>query len=153
MNEKPIFSIYNDDSFMRQALLEAQKAYDEDEIPVGVVVVCKNQIIARAYNQTERLNDVTAHAEIMAITAASAFLGAKYLEGCEIFTTLEPCVMCAGALYWARPDRIIYGASDDKRGFMKIGKSLLHPKTKLEFGILNQDCSALLKKFFDEKRK
>ena len=138
---------------MRQALLEAQKAYDEDEIPVGVVVVCKNQIIARAYNQTERLNDVTAHAEIMAITAAFAFLGAKYLEGCEIFTTLEPCVMCAGALYWARPDRIIYGASDDKRGFMKIGKSLLHPKTKLEFGILNNECGTLLKKFFDEKRK
>ena len=138
---------------MRQALLEAQKAYDEDEIPVGVVVVCKNQIIARAYNQTERLNDVTAHAEIMAITAASAFLGAKYLEGCEIFTTLEPCVMCAGASYWTQISRIVYGAKEEKRGFTKINQNLLHPKTLLKGGILSDECGSLMSTFFANKRK
>ena len=147
------FSIYNDEYFMRQALKEAEKAYELDEIPIGVVVVCNNQIIARAHNQTEQLNDVTAHAEIMAITAASDFLGAKYLEESAIFSTLEPCNMCAGALFWARPKRIVYGAGDEKRGFMRIGKMLLHPKTKLEYGILNEECSALVKKFFATKRK
>ena len=153
MPEKISFSIYNDEYFMRQALKEAEKAYELDEIPIGVVVVCNNQIIARAHNQTEQLNDVTAHAEIMAITAASDYLGSKFLDECEIFSTLEPCNMCAGALYWARPKRIIYGAGDDKRGFMLIGKSMLHPKTKLEYGIRNEECSTLVKKFFNKKRK
>ncbi len=148
-----MFSVYNDEYFMRQALKEAEKAYEADEIPIGVVVVCNNQIIARAHNQTEQLTDVTAHAEILAITAASSNLGGKYLEDCEVFCTLEPCFMCAGALFWARPKRVIYGAGDDKRGFMRIGKSILHPKTKLEFGILHEECSSLVKRFFENKRK
>ena len=147
-----MLTVYSDDYFMEQAIKEAKKAAMAGEIPVGAVIVCQKQIIARAHNQTQILNDVTAHAEIMAITAASDYLGAKYLEECEIFSTLEPCNMCAGALFWARPKRIIYGAGDDKRGFMRIGKMLLHPKTKLEYGILNQECSTLLKKFFERKR-
>jgi tRNA(adenine34) deaminase len=145
-------STLSDDFFMKHALSEAQKAYDEGEIPVGAVVVCDNRIIARAHNQTERLNDVTAHAEIVALTAAADYLGSKYLDECTLYVTLEPCPMCAGALAWAQLGRLVYAASDDKRGFMKFGKEMLHPKTKLEFGVLHDDCSELLKRFFKEKR-
>ena len=145
-------SSLSDDFFMKQALAEAQKAYDEGEIPVGAVVVCDNRVIARAHNQTERLNDVTAHAEIVALTAAADYLGSKYLDECTLYVTLEPCVMCAGALAWAQLGRLVYAASDDKRGFMRFGKELLHPKTKLELGIMQDDCGDLIKRFFKEKR-
>ena len=145
-------SSLSDAFFMKQALAEAQKAYDEGEIPVGAVVVCDNRVIARAHNQTERLNDVTAHAEIVALTAAADYLGSKYLDECTLYVTLEPCVMCAGALAWAQLGRLVYAASDDKRGFMRFGKELLHPKTKLELGIMQDDCSDLIKRFFKEKR-
>ena len=137
---------------MKQALAEAHKAYEEGEIPVGAVVVCDNRVIARAHNQTERLNDVTAHAEIVALTAAADYLGSKYLDECTLYVTLEPCVMCAGALAWAQLGRLVYAASDDKRGFMRFGKELLHPKTKLELGIMQDDCGDLIKRFFKEKR-
>lgn len=137
---------------MRQAIIEAQKAFEADEVPVGAVVVCRERIIARAHNQTELLTDVTAHAEMLALTAAANSLGSKYLNECALFVTLEPCVMCAGALAWAQLGRLVYGASDDKRGFMNYGKRLLHPKTKVEFGILNEECSDLLSSFFKKKR-
>ena len=145
-------SSLSDAFFMKQALAEAQNAYDEGEIPVGAVVVCDNRVIARAHNQTERLNDVTAHAEIVALTAAADYLGSKYLDECTLYVTLEPCVMCAGALAWAQLGRLVYAASDDKRGFMRFGKELLHPKTKLELGIMQDDCGNLIKRFFKEKR-
>ncbi|HMN88540.1 MAG TPA: nucleoside deaminase [Saprospiraceae bacterium] len=147
-----MLSIFSDDFFMKQALQEAEKAYEAGEVPVGAVVVCQNQIIARGYNQTEQLNDVTAHAEIIALTATANYLGSKYLDDCTLYVTLEPCVMCAGALAWAQLDRLVYGAPDDKRGFMRFGKTLLHPKTKLEYGILSEECSTLLKVFFKTKR-
>ncbi len=147
-----MLSIFSDDFFMKQALQEAEKAYEAGEVPVGAVVVCQNQIIARGYNQTEQLNDVTAHAEIIALTAAANYLGSKYLDDCTLYVTLEPCVMCAGALAWAQLDRLVYGAPDNKRGFMRFGKILLHPKTKLEYGILSKECSLLLKAFFKTKR-
>jgi len=137
---------------MKQAILEAKKAAEKGEIPVGAVVVCENQIIARAHNQTELLNDVTAHAEMLAITAAADHLGNKYLHDCTLYVTLEPCPMCAGALGWAQFGKIVYGASDDKRGFMIYGKRMLHPKTKVEFGILNEECSELMVDFFAQKR-
>lgn len=139
---------------MQQALAEAHKAYEAGEIPVGAVVVCENRIIARAHNQTEQLTDVTAHAEILALTAASNHLGSKYLTECTLFVTLEPCVMCAGALAWAQLGRLVYGASDEKRGFMLFGgKKLLHPKTKVELGVLENDSAMLLKAFFRSKRQ
>ena len=122
-----MLSTLSDDFFMKHAFTEAQKAYAEGEIPVGAVVVCDNRIIARAHNQTERLNDVTAHAEIIALTAAADYLGSKYLDECTLYVTLEPCVMCAGALAWAQLGRLVFAASDDKRGFMKFGKEILHP--------------------------
>lgn len=147
-----MLSIYSDDYFMGQALREAEKARDAGEIPVGAVVVCQKQIIARAHNQTQILNDVTAHAEIMAITAASSYLGNKYLNECTLYVTLEPCIMCAGALSWAQLDRVVYGASDEKRGFMRYGKELLHPKTKLEYGIKHDECATLMTEFFAQKR-
>jgi len=121
-------------------------------VPVGAVVVCENRIIAKAHNQTERLTDVTAHAEILAITSAAEYLGSKYLNECTVYVTLEPCVMCAGALAWAQIGRIVYGANDDSKGFMRFGKRILHPKTKVEFGILMEECSNLLKSFFKNKR-
>lgn len=148
-----MLSVYSDIYFMKQALAEAEKAGEAGEVPVGAVIVCDNRIIARAHNQTEQLTDVTAHAEILAITAASGHLGSKYLPDCTLFVTLEPCVMCAGALAWAQIGRVVYGASDDKRGFMLSGgKALLHPKTRLEMGILENECAVLLKEFFREKR-
>ena len=144
--------LFDDTYFMKQALAEAQKAYDSGEVPVGAVVVCENRIIARAHNNTEQLCDATAHAEMVAITAACNGLGNKYLNECTIYITLEPCVMCAGALSWTQAGRIVYGASDDKAGFMRYGKSLLHPRTKVSFGVMEKECSALMTGFFKERR-
>ncbi len=148
-----MLTVYSDAYFMKQALAEAEKAYEAGEVPVGAVVVSDGRIIARAHNQTEQLTDVTAHAEILAITAAAGHLGSKYLQDCTLYVTLEPCVMCAGALAWAQMGRVAYGASDDKRGFMRYGgKSLLHPKTRLEMGIMEAECGALMTEFFKAKR-
>lgn len=141
-----------DEYFMKQAYLEAEKAFDAGEVPVGAVVVCKNQIIARAHNQTELLTDVTAHAEMIAITSAASALGSKYLNQASIYVTLEPCMMCSGALFWSQIDKIVFGAADDKRGFMRYGKELLHPKTKLAYGIMEKECRELLQRFFEQKR-
>jgi|TARA_R110000737_G_scaffold33607_3_gene51927 tRNA(adenine34) deaminase len=147
-----MISPYNDEYFMKQALLEAKKAYDLDEVPVGAVIVANNQIIARAHNLTERLHDVTAHAEVQAITAASEFLGAKYLTNCTMYVTLEPCVMCAGALYWSQIDKVIYAARDEKRGAGRIKEGLYHPKTVVTNGILAKECAELIQEFFKAKR-
>lgn len=147
-----MLQVYDDVYFMKQAFLQAQEAYEAGEIPVGAVVVAGNRIIARASNRTEQLQDVTAHAEIIALTAASDYLGSKYLVDCTLYVTLEPCVMCAGALAWAQLNRLVYGASDDKRGFMQYGKMLLHPKTKVEYGIMMEECRALMQSFFASKR-
>lgn len=147
-----MFSIYSDEYFMKQAYHEAIKAYEADEIPVGAVVVCQNIIIAKAHNMTERLNDVTAHAEIIAITAAEQALGSKYLQDCTLFVTLEPCVMCAGASAWAQLGRIVYAAPDLKKGYKKYASDCLHPKTIVEQGPLENECSLLLKDFFNSKR-
>lgn len=148
-----MLSVQSDAYFMKQALAEAQKAFEADEVPVGAVIVCEGRIIARAHNQTEMLTDVTAHAEILALTAASSHLGSKYLPDCTLYVTLEPCVMCAGALAWAQIGRIVYAASDDKRGFMLSGgKALLHPKTRLEMGIMEEECGNLVTSFFRAKR-
>jgi len=147
-----MLSPFNDDFFMKQAFLEAQKAFDEDEVPVGAVIVCKNQIIARGHNLTQKLNDVTAHAEIQAITAAAQYLGAKYLKECVLYVTLEPCCMCAGALYWSQIERVVFGARDGKRGASTTGASLYHPTTIVENGIMEAECSELLKTFFAKKR-
>lgn len=138
---------------MGEALKEAQKAFAADEVPVGAVVVAGNRIIARAHNLTERLNDVTAHAEMQAITAAANALGGKYLVDCTLFITLEPCVMCAGALAWSQVSRIVCGAPDPRRGFSKLGVSLLHPKTEFHTGVLKEESERLLKEFFERKRK
>jgi len=147
-----MLSIYTDDYFMKKALDEAQVAYENDEVPVGAVIVCNNVIIAKAHNQVERLKDITAHAEILAITSASNYLGSKFLEDCTMYVSLEPCHMCAGAIKWARIGKLIYGASDDKAGFMKHGKELLHPSTKLEYGVMNKECSEIMKNFFRSLR-
>ena len=141
-----------DEYFMKQAILEAKKALSKNEVPIGAVVVCNNSIIARAHNLTETLNDVTAHAEMQAFTSATNNLGGKYLKNCTLYVTLEPCVMCAGAAFWTQISRIVYGAEDEKRGFSKTGKNILHPKTKVIKGILQDECSELLKSFFQEKR-
>jgi len=138
--------------FMKQALLEAKIAFDKGEIPVGVVVVCKNRIIARGYNLTETLNDVTAHAEMQAITAAASTLGGKYLQNCSVYVTLEPCVMCAGALGWAQISDLIYGATDEKRGYTKFAPQALHPKTTVLKGVLENECAGLMVDFFKSKR-
>ena len=142
----------NDEFFMKEALKEAKKAFEKDEIPVGAVIVCNHQIIARGHNLTETLNDVTAHAEMQAFTAASDFLGAKYLPDCTLYVTLEPCTMCAGAAYWTQVGRMVYGADDPKRGYTLSGYPLLHPQTKILKGVLEKDCSEILKKFFLRKR-
>ncbi len=141
-----------DEQFMRQALQEAQKAFERDEVPVGAVVVCQGKIIARGYNLTETLTDVTAHAEMQAITAASSFLGGKYLTDCTLYVTVEPCVMCAGALGWSQISRIVYGATDDKRGFSRFAPLALHHKTEVISGVLEDECSKLMKEFFKKKR-
>ncbi|WP_027879532.1 nucleoside deaminase [Mesoflavibacter zeaxanthinifaciens] len=142
---------FDDTYFMKKALQEAQEAFDKGEIPVGAVIVIKDRIIARAHNLTERLNDVTAHAEMQAITAAANFLGGKYLKDCTLYVTLEPCQMCAGALYWSQISRIVYAARDEQRGCINLNTKL-HPKTKIEGGILAEEASALMKRFFVEKR-
>jgi tRNA(adenine34) deaminase len=147
-----LLPVYSDEHFMKEALKEALYAYEEDEVPVGAVVVCNNKVIARGHNQTERLNDVTAHAEMIALTSASNNLGSKYLTECDIYVTIEPCVMCAGALFWAQFRRVIFGARDEKRGFERIGSPLLHPKTELVQGIMKNECEQLMKKFFDKLR-
>ncbi|MBL7890598.1 MAG: nucleoside deaminase [Bacteroidia bacterium] len=145
-------NILSDEYFMREALKEAKKAFDADEVPVGAVVVCNNKIIARAHNLTERLNDVTAHAEMQAITSAANFLNGKYLNECTMYITLEPCVMCAGALSWSQIGKIVYGASDTKRGFNLVGNKILHPKTEIIQGIIADECADLMKSFFQKKR-
>lgn len=138
--------------YMQQAFIQAQEAFEADEIPVGVVVVCNDVIIAKAHNLTERLNDVTAHAEMMAITQATESLGGKYLHDCTLYVTLEPCPMCAGALHWSQISRVVYGASDPKRGCLKHQPTLLHPKTELIGGVLENRCSEIIKQFFQKKR-
>ncbi|HLP11205.1 MAG TPA: nucleoside deaminase [Flavobacteriales bacterium] len=144
--------VYNDEYFMKQALNEAIKALEKDEVPVGAVIVAGNKVIARGHNLTEMLNDVTAHAEMQAITAAANHLGAKYLIDCTLYVTLEPCVMCAGALFWSQISKIVYGATDEKRGAHLTGKNLYHPKTVVEGGILAEESATLLKNFFKSKR-
>lgn len=146
------FLPFSDEYFMREALKEARTAFDEDEIPVGAIIVCNDRIVARAHNLTERLNDVTAHAEMQAFTSAASFLGGKYLEGCTLYVTVEPCIMCAGASYWTQIDRIVYGADDEKKGFRRVSKNLLHPRTKLHSGVLREECEELMKEFFRKKR-
>lgn len=137
---------------MKQALAEARKALERDEVPVGAVIVCNDRIIARGHNLTETLTDVTAHAEMQAITAAAGFLGGKYLTGCTLYVTVEPCVMCAGALGWSQISRIVIGAGDEKRGFRRFAPESLHPKTEVSYGLLEEECSTLMKDFFRKKR-
>ncbi len=147
-----MLSINSDIHYMEQAIKQAKVAALKGEVPVGAIIVSENKIIARAHNQTELLKDVTAHAEIIAITAAANFMGSKYLNECTLYVTLEPCVMCGGALQWAQLGRIVYGAADDKRGFMRFGKKILHPKTKIEYGVMEEECRELLQEFFQKKR-
>ena len=148
-----MMSISNEDlRYMKIALNEAQQAYDENEVPVGAVVVCKGRVIARAHNLTETLTDVTAHAEMQAVTAAANLLGGKYLSDCTLYVTVEPCVMCAGALGWAQLQRLVYGTADEKRGFRKFAPQALHPKTEVTSGVCADEATALMKKFFANKR-
>lgn len=146
-------SILSDEYFMKEALKEAQKAFEKDEIPVGAVIVSKEKILARTHNLTEQLNDVTAHAEMQAFTSASDYLGSKYLNQCTLYVTLEPCVMCAGAAFWTQLGKMIYGATDEKRGFTQINERIIHPKTQIEKGILEDQCAGILKDYFIKKRK
>ena len=138
--------------YMKQALAEAREAYREGEIPIGAVVVCKDRIIARSHNLTELLHDVTAHAEMQAITAAAVHLGGKYLADCTLYVTVEPCTMCAGALGWAQVGRVVYGAPDEKRGYKRFAPMALHPRTQVTAGIMAEECAALMKSFFEERR-
>jgi tRNA(adenine34) deaminase len=144
----------NDEYFMRQALMQAQKAFEEDEVPIGAVVVINNKIIARGYNQVERLNDPTAHAEMIALTSAFNYLGSKYLPDATLYVTIEPCLMCAGAMYWSKIGRIVYGSPDEKNGYLHTTKenSPFHPKTELIKGVLQEECAELIKTFFKQKR-
>ncbi len=144
--------IFTDEHFMKEALKEARKAFEADEVPVGCVIVCNNTIIARAHNYTERLRDATAHAEMQAITAASNYFGGKYIKDCTIYVTLEPCLMCAGALNWAQVEKVVYGAADDKKGFSKFRPPAFHPKTNVVSGVCANESSQLLKEFFRKKR-
>ncbi len=141
-----------DEQGMKQALVEAGKAFDEGEIPIGAVIVCRGQIIARGHNLTERLHDVTAHAEMQAITAATEYLGGKYLTDCTLYVTVEPCIMCAGALGWSQIPRVVYGADDEKRGFRRFAPQALHPKCEVTSGVLATECAALMKEFFAKRR-
>ena len=143
---------FDDTYFMKQALAQAKKAYDKGEVPVGAIIVCDNQIIARAYNYTEALNDVTAHAEMQAFTAAADYLGGKYLNECTLYVTLEPCIMCGGAAYWTQLKKVVYGAKDEKRGFSTLAQNIFHPKTEIEGGLLQGECAKLLSDFFKSKR-
>ena len=146
------FNVFSDEFFMRQAIEEAKKAMKKDEVPIGAVIVCQNQVIARAHNLCESLNDATAHAEMQAFTSASNYLSSKYLNDCRLFVTLEPCVMCAGASYWVRISEIIFGASDKKKCFLTLNPHILHPSTKVKKGIYENECSQMLKDFFKTKR-
>lgn len=146
-------SIRDDEYFMREALKEAEKAYQKDEVPVGAIIVWKNKIIARSHNLIEQLNDVTAHAEMQAITAATNYIGGKYLKECTIYVTLEPCPMCAGAIAWAQLDELVFGAYDLKRGYSLFSETILHPKTKVKKAVLADECKDIIQKFFSEKRK
>lgn len=141
-----------DTDYMKMALVEAQKAFDEDEVPIGAIIVCKGHIIARAHNLTEMLNDVTAHAEMQAITAAAANIGGKYLTDCTLYVTVEPCPMCAGAIAWSQMGRLVYGAGDEKRGYLRYSPDVLHPKTEVTSGVCADEATALMKKFFANKR-
>jgi tRNA(adenine34) deaminase len=152
MQKHRIIFMADDNFYMKQALQEAKCAFEEDEIPVGAVIVCGDRIIARAHNLTERLSDVTAHAEMQAITAASEYLGGKYLTDCTLYVTVEPCTMCAGALGWSQIGRVVYGAEDEKRGFRKFAPQALHPKTQLVSGVMEEECASLMKEFFQRKR-
>lgn len=143
----------DDSYYMKQALLEARKAGERGEVPVGAVVVCKERIVARAHNLTETLSDVTAHAEMQAITAAAATIGGKYLNDCTLYVTVEPCVMCAGAIAWAQMGRLVFGTADDKRGYRRYAPQALHPKTVVVEGVLTEECATLMKAFFKDKRK
>ncbi|MBO5828974.1 MAG: nucleoside deaminase [Paludibacteraceae bacterium] len=141
-----------DEYYMKIALLEAEIAANRNEIPIGAIVVCQNQIIAQAHNLTETLNDVTAHAEMQAITMASEFLGGKYLRDCTLYVTVEPCAMCAGAIGWAQIERVVYGTSDEKKGFSIIAPNALHPKCQITKGVLQEECSTIMKDFFKKRR-
>ena len=145
-------SIHSDEHFMKEALKQALIAEEEGEIPVGAVVVANNTIIARAYNQTERLSDPTAHAEMLAITSACNYLGTKYLTDCTLYVTLEPCGMCGGALYWSQIGKLYYGASDEKRGFSFLNKKIIHPKTEIKHGLMASECGSLVTRFFQKLR-
>jgi tRNA(adenine34) deaminase len=145
--------VFTDEYFMKEALKEARKAFEANEVPIGAVIVSGDKIIARAHNLTERLNDVTAHAEMQAITSAANYLGGKYLQDCTLYVTVEPCVMCAGALFWSQIGKIVYAAGDNKRGFSLVGKNLLHPKTTVIHGVLSEEASELMEEFFKNKRK
>ncbi|MCC6816056.1 MAG: nucleoside deaminase [Saprospiraceae bacterium] len=148
-----MINLYSEEHFMKLALAEARKAALAGEVPIGAVLVHNHKILAKSHNQTELLHDVTAHAEILAITSGSEFLGSKYLKNCTLYVTLEPCPMCAGALKWAQLSKLVYAAEDVKNGFMKYGKEILHPKTTIEFGLMSEESSELLQKFFESKRK
>ncbi|MBO5707393.1 MAG: nucleoside deaminase [Bacteroidaceae bacterium] len=141
-----------DEQYMKQALQEAHKAFSEGEVPIGAVIVCRGQVIARGHNLTERLHDVTAHAEMQAITAATEYLGGKYLTECTLYVTVEPCIMCAGALGWSQIPRIVYGAGDEKRGFRRFAPQALHPRCEVIAGVLEEECATLMKSFFQKKR-
>ena len=141
-----------DERYMRMALAEARLAADADEVPVGAVVVCRDRVLAKAHNLTETLHDVTAHAEMQAITAAAEALGGKYLDQCTLYVTVEPCIMCAGAIGWAQMGRVVYGAADPKRGYSAFAPQALHPRTKVERGVLEEECAQLMKDFFKRKR-
>ena len=145
-------NLFDDVYFMKQALLEAREAASEGEVPVGAVIVCGDRIIARAHNQTERLNDPTAHAEMLAVTSATLALGAKYLTDCRLYVTVEPCVMCAGAIGWAQLAVVVYGAPDEKRGFSRYAPQAFHPKTEVRSGVLEQECAAEMQAFFRKRR-
>ena len=141
-----------DEFFMREALKEANKAYEKGEVPVGALVVYRNKIISRAHNMTETLNDVTAHAEMLAFTSATNYIGGKFLKGCTLYVTLEPCVMCSGASYWTQIDKIVYGTNDEKRGVTLLSDNILHPKTIMTGGVLQLECASILSDFFRDKR-
>lgn len=145
--------IQSDDYFMEQAIKEARKAYEQGEVPVGAVLVSNGMIIARSHNQTELLNDVTAHAEMIAITSGAEYIGGKYLNQCSLYVTLEPCPMCAAALRWAQLEKLVYGAEDPKNGYMRFGNEMLHPKTKVLFGIKQTECQQMMSDFFQQLRK
>lgn len=146
------FDLFSDEYFMNEALKEARQAFEEDEVPIGAIIVCNERIIARAHNLTERLNDVTAHAEMQAFTSAADYLGGKFLEECTLYVTIEPCLMCAGASYWTRIGKIVYGAADEKKGYSKIKGKLLHPKTEVISGVLENECGELMTNYFKLKR-